>query len=404
MILAQIVFWLCVLAMFHSYVLYPLLLKLFSAGKKPNAVLYTRHDELPEVFVIFSAFNEQRVIQEKLESIFNTSYPLNKLHVYVGSDNSTDRTNEIIAGFAARFPQLHFTPYYERNGKANVLNKLVAQIEARGLNKQTAVFVSTDANVMFTPDTLFELAKHFKNPEIGQVGANILNKGMLEDGISFQEMSYIKRENHIKYLEGLNWGSMMGAFGACHAMRASCWQTIPANFLMEDFYLSMGVLKNRQKAIKELTAICYEDVSNEVEEEYKRKTRIQAGNFQNLSVYWPLLFRFNAVSFSFLSHKVIRWLGPLFIAGAYFSNLYLVIVPHQLMFVNWLYIILFIGQNLLLISPLIDKVLQSNNVHLKILRFASYFYWMNLALVKGFMMFAGGIKTNAWNPTKRNVD
>lgn len=402
MIVAEIIFWLCVLAMFHSYVLYPLLLKLFSTGKKPNAIVYERTDELPEVFVIFSAFNEERVITEKLESIFHTNYPLNKLSVYVGSDNSTDRTNEIITGFAARFPQLHFTAYRERNGKANVLNRLVSQIEARGLNKDTAVFVSTDANVMFTPDTLFELVKHFKNEAIGQVGANILNKGMQNDGISFQEMSYIKRENNIKYLEGLNWGSMMGAFGACHAMRANCWQTIPPNFLMEDFYLSMGVLRKGKKAIKELQALCYEDVSNEVEEEYKRKTRIQAGNFQNLSVYWPLLFRFNGVSFSFLSHKVIRWFGPVFMALAYLSNFWLLMEATILP--QWVYVFTFAAQNLLLLAPLLDKLLQSNNVHLKMLRFASYFYWMNLALVKGFIMFAGGVKTNAWSPTKRNVD
>jgi hypothetical protein len=109
------------------------------------------------------------------------------------------------------------------------------------------VLVLTDANVFFEQETLFELAKHFKNPLVAQVGANILNSGLREDGISIQEQSYIQRENYIKHLEGLS-GTMQGAFGACYAIRASYFPEIPANFLMEDFYISMHVLEAKQQA------------------------------------------------------------------------------------------------------------------------------------------------------------
>ena len=394
--LALIVFWFSVGLMFHSYALYPLLLRLFATGKKQNDVTYPLTDEeLPDVYVVFAVYNEERVIREKLESLFNTNYPPNKLKVYIGSDNSSDATNGIVQEFAALHPQLVFYPYKDRNGKAKILNRLVDEIKSKG-HSANAVFVFTDANVFFTPTTLFELARHFRNTGIAQVAANILNKGVRADGISHQEKSYIQRENHVKYLEGLNWGSMMGAFGACYAMRANAWTDIPANYLMEDFYLSMHILKGGGKAIMELNAVCYEDVSNEVEEEYKRKVRIQAGNFQNLGVYWPLLFRFNAVAFCFLSHKVIRWLGPVFILLAYVANICL--LP-----VGSFYLFTFVAQNLLLLSPIIDKGLKQLGVHLVILRFASYFYIMNFALVKGFVMYMQGVKTSAWNPTKRNV-
>jgi cellulose synthase/poly-beta-1,6-N-acetylglucosamine synthase-like glycosyltransferase len=404
MIPVVIIFWICVLAVAHSYVLYPWLLQLFAYGKKENTEVYLITDaNLPEVYIVFSAFNEEKVITEKLESIFCTSYPLEKLHVYIGSDNSTDRTNEIIQRFAVNYSQLKFYPFTDRNGKATVLNRLVAEIEKTNFNKTDSVFIFTDANVMFTPNTVYELVKHFKNESIGQVGANILNRGQKADGISHQESSYIQRENKIKYLEGLNWGTMMGAFGACHAIRANLWPVLPFNSLMEDFYLSMHVLSANKKAIKELKAVCYEDVSNEMKEEFKRKTRIQAGNFQNLSAYWKLLFRFDAVAFCFLSHKVLRWLGPLFIIGAYFTNLLLVLNDYPFPFLPKFYVATFILQNILLLIPVLDSFLQSNNIHLKLLRFVSYFYWMNLALVKGFWMYAKGVKTSAWSPTKRNL-
>lgn len=395
--LATIVFWLSVGLMFHSYLLYPVLLRLLSIGKKENDLVFGKDDAgLPNVFVVFSAFNEEKVIAQKLESVFNTDYPSEKLKVYLGSDNSTDRTNEIAEEFKSRFPLLTFVPFNERNGKSNVLNRLVYMIQSSGVNPETSVFIFTDANVIFTTDTIYELVKHFKNESISQVGANIQNKSVMKEGISFQEKTYIQNENSIKYLEGLNWGSMIGAFGGCYALRAKAWKVIPANQLMEDFYLSMHVLQSRKKAIHENRAICLEDVSNEMGEEFKRKTRIQAGNFQNLAIYWKLLFRLDAVTFCFFSHKVIRWMGPLFMVLAYVSNLLL--FP-----LNAFYMFTFIMQNFLLLSPFLDAFLKRIGIHLIILRFASYFYWMNLALVKGFILYAKGVKTNTWSPTKRNV-
>lgn len=392
--LGLLLFWGAAGFMFHSYVLYPFLLKLLAMGKKQNDVVYLADNtDLPEVYVVFAVYNEERVIREKLESVFKTSYPLNKLQVYIGSDNSTDNTNIIVDEFAAKFDQLHFYKFEGRNGKSKVINNLMTVLLER---KATGALVFTDANVMFTPDTIYHLVKHFKKEDIGQVGANIQNKGVSPDGISHQEKSYIQRENQLKYLEGLNWGSMVGAFGACYAMRMNLWTDIPPNYLMEDFYLSMSLLAKGKKSILEQQAICYEDVSNEVDEEYKRKTRIQAGNFQNLSVYWPLLFRFNAVAFCFFSHKVIRWFGPMLILLAYVGNA-LLLLYHPF------YILTFIIQNILLLSPVIDRAMKRINVNIRLLRFASYFIMMNIALIKGFQMYRAGVKTSVWNPTKRNV-
>lgn len=397
MMALQLIFWFCAAAMIHSYLFFPLLLWLFSGGKKENAIVYNSTDnDLPEVFVIFAAYNEEKVIQEKLESIFNTTYPKQKLHVFIGSDNSTDRTNEIITSFPAQVSEFFFMNFTGRMGKSAILNQLVRLINARPLDKANTVFVFTDANVMFTPETLFELAKHYKNPLIGQVGANILNRGVTPQGIAYHEKSYISRENRVKYLEGLNGGAMIGAFGACYAMRADCWSDIPPNYLMEDFYLSMNILKQGKKAILEPKAICHEDVSSEVQEEYKRKKRIQAGNFQNLSVYWPMLFRLNAVAFNFLSHKVLRWLGPVFIAGAFFSSLCLIGY-------NPVYLTAFAILNVFLISPVLDDLLKWAGIESKLFRFISYFCLMNMALVSGFIMYVKGIQTSAWSPTKRNV-
>jgi cellulose synthase/poly-beta-1,6-N-acetylglucosamine synthase-like glycosyltransferase len=391
----QILFWLSVLLLFHSYVLFPFLLQLLARNKKDNTVIYNITDSLPHVYILMSAYNEQKVIKEKLDSVFDTDYPLDKLSFYIGSDNSSDDTNNIITEYSRKHPQIKFSPFYERNGKSGVLNKLYTDIQQTGYNPND-VFILTDANVLFTRTCIFEMVKHFKNPAIGQVAANVLNKGQRNDGISIQETNYIQRENLIKYREGLIWGAMQGAFGACYAMRADCFSPIPANFLMEDFYISMSILAQGKKAISEPESICYEDVSNDVSEEFKRKTRISTGNFQNLGVYWPQLFKFNAVAFCFYSHKVIRWKGPFIIILMLLSSAILAVyMPFYALVLGLL--ILF------LVSPAIDLLFKTMGINIGLLRLVAYFNLMNWALLYGFYKYTMGVQTSAWSPTKRNI-
>ena len=391
----QILFWLCILLMLHSYVLFPLLLKILARNKKDNAIVFDRSDELPHVFILMSAYNEQKVIREKLDTVFDTDYPLNKLSFYIGSDNSTDETNTIIQEYAQKYPQLRFYPYKDRNGKSGVLNKLYEAIKENGYRPDD-VFILTDANVLFTRSCIFEMAKHFKNSDIGQVAGNVLNKGQRNDGISIQEASYIQRENLIKYREGIVWGAMQGAFGACYAMRAGCFSPIPANFLMEDFYLSMSILCQGKKAISEFKAICHEDVSNDVREEFKRKTRISTGNYQNLGVYWTRLFKFDAVAFCFYSHKIIRWKGPFIILLMLLSSAILAVhMPF--------YLLVLVLMIVFLISPLIDNGLKAMGINIGLLRLVAYFNVMNWALLYGFYKYMTGVQTSAWSPTKRNI-
>lgn len=396
-IVALIVFWLSVGLMFHSYVWYLILLSFFSKGKRHNSDVYSQTDlQLPEVFILMSVHNEEKVILKKLEGLTQLNYPTHRLSVYIGSDNSTDNTNQIVERFSTRFSGLSFTPFYTRQGKANVINLLAEQALQKATDKANAIFVSTDANVFFEPDTVYQMVKHFRNPDIGVVAATVNNTKVEEEGISLQEKSYISRETQMKYLEGLNWGTMMGAFGACYAMRAGLFKPVPAHFIVDDFYLTMQVLLQNKKAISEPLARCYEDLPAEIEVEFNRKARIQSGNFQNLAVFWPVLFRFNALAFCFLSHKVLRWLGPLFIILAYVANLCLLPLGHFYLF-TW------VVQNLLLLTPVIDKLFKKMGLHLVVLRFAAYFYTMNFALTIGFFRYVKGIETSVWTSTKRSV-
>jgi cellulose synthase/poly-beta-1,6-N-acetylglucosamine synthase-like glycosyltransferase len=388
MLLLEIIVVICFLLIVHSYVLFPIILKLASAHKSQNSEIYSLTDELPSVALLLAVYNEEEVIVEKILSTFKTNYPVSRLKFYIGSDASTDETNKLISKYANEYP-IELVVFPGRTGKSGIINKL-AEIA------KEEILILTDANVFFKYDTIYQLVKHYKNKEIAQVGGNIINPVVKKDGISFQEKTYLSRENLIKYQEGVLWGTMIGAFGGCYSIRAENYRPVPKNFLMDDFYISMNVIEQGKKAINELDAQCIEDVSNKIEEEFRRKVRISAGNFQNLNRYKSLLWPpFTGLSFCFLSHKVLRWYTPVLLLLAFICILILSIYSNIYIYLLFILIVLFA-------SPLIDNSLKRLGLHIKVVRFATHFILMNFALLKGLIWYTKGVQTNVWQPTQRN--
>jgi cellulose synthase/poly-beta-1,6-N-acetylglucosamine synthase-like glycosyltransferase len=386
MIVAQVIFWLSVLLVLHTYVFYPLMLQLFSRGRKGNSIVFGQEDELPLVSVIIAAHNEEACIYEKIRSIYNGSYPQSQFEVLIGSDNSNDRTSEIVTGMLGQFPSLQFFDFRERRGKGSVVNDLVNSASG-------TILVLTDANVMFDRDTLFYMVRHFKNPAIGLVDTNMVNIGMKEEGISHQEKAYISREVKIKEMESFVWGAMMGPFGGCYAIRKEDYRQVPSNFLVDDFYINMTIFEKGKLAINDTHSIVFENIPDDLKIEFKRKVRIGTGNFQNLRRFWRLVFTAR-YGFAFVSHKIIRWFGPFLLLAALGINIYLAL---QVDF----YLFLLAGQLLIYMIPLIDWLLKKVNVNFGPFRLATHFFSMNAALFTGFFRSLGNVRSGAWERTER---
>lgn len=393
----QILFWLCTLGLVHSYVFYPLIIKILSSGKKNNQIVFAAEEDLPMVSVIMSVYNEESVIDEKMESLIELDYPKNKLKIYVGSDCSDDATNLKMTSFKEKHDHICFVPFEERRGKPDVVNDLSEMAILENHLDENHLFLMTDASVILKENTLFQLVKHFKNQAIMLVDANMVNVGMKSDGISKVENEYISTEVTLKHLEGIAFGKMVGPFGGCYAIRSNYFSKIPPKFLVDDFYIAMRAFEKGGLAINELEAKCYESVSHDLQEEYRRKSRISAGNFQNLAIFQHLLWKMNSLSFAFFSHKVLRWLGPFFIIFAFLSNGLLAATD------NFFYKLLFLFQTLfLLLVPLLDVLFKKLKINILAFRKVRYFVMMNIALLEGFIKYLNGIKNNVWQPPKRN--
>jgi len=398
---AALIFWVAAGLLVYSYVVYPQLLgwltkRRAAAGPAPspgNRTLKASAEGAspgawPKVSILMAVYNEARVLPAKLESVFALDYPPDKLELVVGSDGSTDGSDDLLNQAAAAGLPVRFIRLEGRNGKASVLNAL------RDLPELGEVLLLTDANVLFDRDLLKALVPRLLQPRVGVVSAFVLHSELSLGGIAVQESQYINRENTMKHQEGLLWGTMMGAFGACYAIRRELFPRLPANFLMEDFYVTMHVLAAGFQAVSEPAARCFEDLPGSIQQEFRRKVRISTGNVQNLKAWRGLLWPPSALAFAFFSHKIIRWMGPLLLLACLLASAVLAAN-------SAVYSIVLVLQALLMLSSLMDQGLSRLGIRVGALRLIGYFYTMNLALLVGFYKYFQGVQNSAWQPTAR---
>lgn len=357
-----------------TYVLYPILHGL----KKQSPVLYPEPEHWPHVTIVFAAFNEEGVLNEKLERCVTTSYPKDRLEILVGSDCSADDTDAIVQRWSAKYPFIRLHRNVQRSGKSATINSLVEQ--AKG-----TVIVATDANIMFQPDTLKELIRPIAagaaEASAGQLVYGPVPKG---ENTAKTEALYLGLENKIRASESARYGFCLGMEGGLYAIRKAFWTPIPPNTFMEDFFQTVALIRQKRKIVFQQSALGYEDISTALSEEYKRKIRISIGNFQNLKRFFPLLLtQPYPFGWAFLAHKVLRWLTPhlylLAILGFALSPYYLPAIA------------------ILLGLPLAQLLAYRFGLTTPL----AYFYAMNAALFVGFLRYLKGVNSSAWQPTKR---
>ena len=378
-------FWLSIFEVAYSYVLYPILLRLFAWRLTRPCAVDAAYE--PTVAVAVPVHNEEQVIARKLQNILAADYPSGKLSVWVGSDQSTDRTNEIVEAFQDSRVHLWNSPV--RCGKAGILNALVPRMDAD-------IVLFTDADIMMEPDGIRMLVRDFADPEVGGVGGVTLQRSAtLAHSGETEESSYRNYEVKLKTLEsGLH--STISAFGPFYAIRRALFVPYhPHTYSNDDVIMPMNIIRQGYRMYFDPHAISCEDAAPSIAVEFKRRVRIGAGNFQ--AFIWLLDFlnpKWGWPCFCYISHKVTRWFSPLFICCA-------AVCCGVLSFTSeyHLYKMLFISGLVVATSGIFHKLLP-----VRITRNAYYFMMMNIAVILGFFRFLAGIRTATWSRTKRRED
>jgi len=390
--MAEVFFWCAALLLLHTYFFYPLCLfaiegvaqvfhNLRGMRSGENRHLEHRPGSLPTVSLVVAAYNEASCIRQKLENSLALDYPADRFEVVIGSDGSTDGTDDIVRACADRRVRLSPAP---RAGKTTVLNRCIPAA-------QGDIIVLSDANTMIEPEAIQALVRHFEDPDVGAVCGKLrLYNPTKKD---YEESAYWSYESLIKFYEGKR-GAVVGANGGLYAIRRRLFTQLPPSTIVDDFVIPLRILEQGYKVVYEAGALAHEETTEDYGKEFGRRARIAAGNFQSLRMVPGLLLPTAGFpAFAFWSHKLLRWCAPALMAVALLANLFLldsVFYRLTLFTQAMFYALAYLGKA----GVLKGTGRRSASV-------AYYFVTMNLAIVVGFWRFLRNAQKAAWDRTAR---
>src|SRR4051812_45202191 len=158
--LLQILFWASLAALVWTHLGYPLFV---AAWSRLHPWPVAKADLVPTVSLIIPAYNEQDVIDAKLENALELDYPRDRLEILVTSDASTDATHEIVRRYADRGVRLLVC---DRGGKVAAQDRAVRETTGE-------VVAFGDANVGWDSDALREIVKPFADRRGGVVCGHV---------------------------------------------------------------------------------------------------------------------------------------------------------------------------------------------------------------------------------------
>jgi poly-beta-1,6-N-acetyl-D-glucosamine synthase len=312
-----IMFFTCLGLLVYVFLGYPFILKILSLlfGKEVE-----KKQIYPAVSLIISAYNEQNNIEQKLLNSLELDYPKDKLEIIVASE-ATDNTNLIVEKYLSEQVKLyHYSP---REGKSATLFKTVPKAKGE-------IIVFSDANAVYDKNAIKILVSNFSDNRIGCVSGQL--KYLMPDGSQGSgEGIYWKYEMLIKKLENLLF-SLLGANGSIFAIRKNLYQPISID-RGDDFELPVRIAENGLGVVLEPQAISWEKSSDKGYDEFKRKVRIISWNIKSCLILLSESFakRNALLVFQLISHKLLRWLFPVFALGLLASNVFLPQLPFRVL-------------------------------------------------------------------------
>ncbi len=381
----SVIFYSAAVLLVFPHLIYPAVIYLLAHTRKPRV----HGSACPSVTLVISAFNEAAVIREKLLNALSLDYPPEQLDVMVISDASSDATDDIVREFTG--PRVSLCRQEERLGKSAGLTRFCPQATGE-------ILVFTDANSIFETDALRNLVRHFDDPDVGYaVGCQLYstdNVGASADS----ENVYWSIELKLKEWES-RVSSVVGADGAIYALRKELFEPLAPEDI-NDFVLPLKVVGKGYRGVFDRQAVCYEEAAPSFRGEFRRKYRIVNRSLRAVTkvpaVFNP--FRVGWFAFQLIAHKVLRWLGPVFLATMLITSGLLALLPHSDPGIKTVFggyfavqlIAYFIA--LLYIFPPLRRF--------RPIYIAYYFLLINCAAAVGIGLLATGRTIGVWKPQR----
>jgi cellulose synthase/poly-beta-1,6-N-acetylglucosamine synthase-like glycosyltransferase len=248
----------------------------------------------PSVSVIVAAYNEESVIDRRVENLLELDYPADRLEVVVASDASDDRTNALVEAVAAREPRVRLLDC-PRGGKVAAQDRAVRETSGE-------VVAFSDANATWAPDALRRLVAALADPEVAYVCGRLRLEGAVG---SNREGLYWRYELWLREQES-RLGSVTGGNGSIYALKRADYVEVDPR-RGHDLAFPYRMVQAGRRAVYEREALAFEKPTPTNETEYARKVRM----FEHC---WEITLRGSMLRglppgylVSILSHRVLRY-------------------------------------------------------------------------------------------------
>jgi len=380
----QAVFIAAIALMAFIYFGYPaLMLALSFVFRRP----VRRADITPRVSVIIAAYNEERDIEAKLKNTLALDYPRDRLEIIVASDCSTDRTDEIVRRFKKRGVILRRQP--DRFGKTVAQNRAVKVSSGE-------ILVFSDATTMYEPDAVRKIVRSFADPEVGCVAGQLIYVDAAASAVGKGCRSYWGYEKFLKRCES-QVDSLIGVSGCLYAVRRICHARL-ANDMIDDFVIATEIHLQGLRTVYEPEAIAMEDTNRRAKDEFRMRVRVIKQTMSALRRYSKVLnpFRHKMFAIQMITHKLLRYAGPLLLIAALVSS------GMASGSVEWLRLA-FLGQLALYGAAVIGWVGERLKIKLGPLAIPYYFALVNAASFVAFLKALCGKTYVVWEPNRDTV-
>lgn len=268
--------------------------------------------DLPEIAVLLTVHNEEAVLQDKLDDLLSGNYPSEKLKVIVASDMSTDGTNEVVR----RYPDSRVSLFLpdSSSGKTSTQNQAINLISSD-------VVLFTDADTRFESDFIGEIGACFSDVRVGGVDGRLLFQTESGNEISQNQSRYWRYELALRQLES-SLGLLCVGSGATLAVRRSLLESMPDD-VGEDCVIPLLVVSKGYLMVHAHRAAAYDKMDTRVASEFRTRVRMTLRNWRGTLAFFDLVnpLRSPGYAYALWSHKLLRWLSPVFMIFATFGAL-----------------------------------------------------------------------------------
>lgn len=335
----------------------------------------------PSITWVITAYNEERHIGAKIRNILELDYPHDRIDVIVASDASSDGTDRIVRECVAG--NVRLLRVEGRRGKTACQNAAAAIATGD-------VLVFTDATTIVAGNALRAIVRNFHDPAIGCVAGRLTYVSLQDASVGHGGVSYWGYEIALRMGES-SLGSLIGVSGCLYGVRRSAYRPIPPE-LISDFVIAMVMREQGLRTVLEPEATCFEETLDRADRELSMRVRVTLRSLAALATQRRFLnpFRFGVFAWQLWSHKVLRYLSPVFLSIALLANIVLAVEgSHQ-----WLLAMQLAGLGVGLLGfaplPLLGKS--------RLLAQPHYFLLTNLASAISLFRFARGDKVVTWTP------